>query len=413
MFDTIETITQQLIAGEDSSAEFKEVRFRERRVTDPNPESFAGEMAAFANAEGGTIFLGVDDEGIVKGIPKNSMRGLEEWIVNIASEGCDPPLRPLIRRVVIPDPRETPQHIMLVQIKGGPYVHRTRGGRWMIRVGSTKRDLSAAELGRLLQERGRQLVFDESPVAGATVGDLDEKALEKHFGKNRAIEYEQLLRNVRVVAREEGDTLRPTVAGLLCFSKEPSRHVPGAWIDAAVYRGIRRHSDDLVHHDAIRGSLNHQIDDAVEFVGRFMLKPARKNVGREDFPQYALGPVHEAIVNAVAHRDYSIAGSKIRLFLYADRLELLSPGGLPNTVTLESLRFRQFTRNQLLVSFLSKMTSQRSGRHFIEERGEGVTRILEESLAHSGREPVYELHGEELALTIWAKPSPHEGRDQE
>ena len=113
-------------------------------------------------------------------------------------------------------------------------------------------------------------------------------------------------------------------------------------------------------------------------------------------------------MNAVSHRDYSIAGSKIRLFLYADRLELYSPGALPNTLTIETMPFRVFTRNQLLVAFLSRMKSCRTGRAFLESRGEGVRRILEAGEAHAGRRPVYELFGEELRLTIWAKPSPHE-----
>jgi predicted HTH transcriptional regulator len=161
------------------------------------------------------------------------------------------------------------------------------------------------------------------------------------------------------------------------------------------------------------GPVDTQIDGATEFVDRFMLKPARKPAGRQDYPQYDIGAVHEAIVNAVAHRDYSISGSKIRLFLFADRLELYSPGGLPNTLTVETMPFRVFTRNQLLVNFLSKMKSRRTGRAFLESRGEGVRRILQASEVHSGRRPVYELFGEELRLTIWAKASPHEGTEGE
>lgn len=162
----------------------------------------------------------------------------------------------------------------------------------------------------------------------------------------------------------------------------------------------------------MEGQADTQIDDATAFVERFMLKPARKPDGREDHPQYDVGAVYEAIVNAVAHRDYSIAGAKIRLFLFADRLELYSPGAPPNTITIETMPYRVFTRNQLLVSFLSRMRSHRTGRAFLESRGEGVRRILEASEAHAGRRPVYELFGDELRLTIWAKPSPHEGRGE-
>ena len=131
--------------------------------------------------------------------------------------------------------------------------------------------------------------------------------------------------------------------------------------------------------------------------------------GRKDYPQYDLGATYEAIVNAIAHRDYSSGGAKIRLFLFANRLELYSPGGLPNTLTIETMPYRVFTRNQLLVSFLSKMRGRQTGLAYLESCGEGVRRILEASETHSGRRPVYELFGEELRLTIWAKPSPHDG----
>ena len=203
----------------------------------------------------------------------------------------------------------------------------------------------------------------------------------------------------------------PTLSGLLAFGKLPQTHLPSAYVEGAVYRGTRLTSDDLVHSESIKGRVDTQIDDATAFVERFMLKPARKPSGREDHPQYEIGAVHESIVNAVAHRDYSISGSKIRLFLFADRLELYSPGALPNTLTVETMPYRVFTRNQLLISFLSRMNSHRSGLAFLESRGEGVRRILEASEAHSGRHPVYELFGEELRLTIWAKPSPHDARD--
>ena len=205
----------------------------------------------------------------------------------------------------------------------------------------------------------------------------------------------------------------PTLAGLLAFGEAPQAHLFSACVEAAVYRGSRLTSDDLVHSDSIRGRVDAQIDDSTAFVERFMLKPARKPSGRVDHPQYEIGAVREAIVNAIAHRDYSISGSKIRLFLFADRLELYSPGSLPNTITLDTMPYRVFTRNQLLVSFLSRMKSRRTGHAFLESRGEGVRKILEASETHSGRRPEYALFGEELRLTIWAKPSPHDAREDE
>lgn len=412
MFDTQDEIRRQLEAGEDARAEFKEVVLGDRGVRSPNAEDMAGEMVAFANAEGGVLFLGVDDAGVVRGLPDERVADVESWVVNVATNGCDPPIRPILRRERLPAPGGSDALVMLVEIRRGLYAHRTGGGRYYVRVGSTKRDLAAAELARLFQQRGRAFVFDEQPVPTATIDDLDRESLEGYFANgSRPIPWPDLLRNTRVVATGEDAVERPTVAGLLAFGRAPRRHLPSAYIEAAVYRGTNLTSDDLVHSERIEGRVDAQVDDATAFVERFLLRPARKNAGREDYPQYDLDVIHEAIVNAVAHRDYSIAGSKIRLFLFADRLELYSPGALPNTLTIETMPFRVFTRNQLLVSFLSRMKSRRTGRAFLESRGEGVRRILEASEGHSGRLPVYELFGEELRLTIWAKPSPHETRE--
>lgn len=410
MFDTLEAIREQLRAGEDALAEFKEVRLGEQKVISPNSEEFAGEIVAFANAEGGAVFVGVDDAGIVRGIPDGALGIVETWVVNIATNNCDPPIRPVLRKIRLPEPGGSEAGILLVEVRKSLYVHRTTGGRYYVRVGSTKRDLTAQELPRLLQQRGRAFVFDEQPLVTAGEEDLDFSALQRFFGRTPEIPWAELLRNTRVLVTDESGVNCPTVTGLLAFGRAPRLHLPSAYIEAAVYRGERLSSDDLVHSEAIEGSAVSQIDDAVAFVKRFMLRPARKPAGRKDYPQYAIGAVHEAIVNAVAHRDYSISGAKIRLFLFADRLELYSPGDLPNTITLENMPFRVFTRNQLLVSFLSKMKSRRTKRAFLESRGEGVRRILQESEQHSGRRPEYRLLGQELLLTVWAKPSPHNER---
>jgi predicted HTH transcriptional regulator len=159
---------------------------------------------------------------------------------------------------------------------------------------------------------------------------------------------------------------------------------------------------DTLHQADLAGSIGHQIDAAVAFVDRFMRRGATKDIGRRDEPQFDLGAVMEAVVNAVAHRDYAIVGSRIRLFLFPDRLEVISPGRLPNTLDLESMRYRQYTRNQLLVTFLSRLSND-EGRRYIEERGEGIERIVGLSTARSGRAPDFRLDGDELRVTIWGR----------
>ena len=202
MFDTQEQIENQLLAGEDSRAEFKELLLTERGVRSPNAESLAGEMVAFANAEGGVLFLGVHDAGAPVGIPQGRLDEVERWLVHIAAENCDPPIRPIIRKHVV-STEDGRKHLLLAEIPRGLYVHRTSGGRYYQRVGSAKLDLTPAELARLFQQRGREYVFDEQPVRAGDPTALDQHLLEAFFGRAPTIPWLDLLRNARVTVRDD------------------------------------------------------------------------------------------------------------------------------------------------------------------------------------------------------------------
>ena len=243
---------------------------------------------------------------------------------------------------------------------------------------NSERDLTPQELARLFQHRGREYVFDEQPVLPAAVDDLNCNRLDAFFGRSPAIPWLDLLRRTRVTFRDEDGADRPTVAGLLVFAAEPTEFLASGSIEAACYRGTRLSSNDLVHAERLAGPVSDQIDAGIAFVARFMQPSPGKWPSERTVSVYDLDVVDEAIVNAVAHRDYAIAGSKIRLFLFTDRLELYSPGKLPNTITLDDMPYRTFTRNQLLVRFLSRLRSKRTGQVFLESRGEGVRKILED-----------------------------------
>jgi predicted HTH transcriptional regulator len=190
-------------------------------------------------------------------------------------------------------------------------------------------------------------------------------------------------------------------------AKFPEQYISNACVQAVCYNGENRNSSQLDAQD-ITGPLDEQIKEACKFVKRNMKTRAIKNPGRIETPQYSLNAVFEAVVNALAHRDYSIYGSKVRLHIFTDRLELYSPGSIPNTMTIESLLLRQSSRNELLSSLLAccpmNFDTTGSKRSFImDKRGEGVPIIMSESFQLSGKTPEYVLIDDtELRLTIYA-----------
>ena len=237
--------------------------------------------------------------------------------------------------------------------------------------------------------------------------DLYQRFLPKGVPDN---EIEDLLLKRRLLVKEGGE-YRASVAGVLMCHDNPDEYLYNSFIQAVFYRSKERDANYQIDAKDFKGPLDQQIIDAFKFVEKFNEVSARKDIGRIDRPQYSMRAVFEALVNAVVHRDYSKIGSKIRLFMFSDRLELYSPGALANTVTVENLRYAQATRNELLARLLSEITlhdtmsRQVIRRHFLERRGEGVGIILNESETLSGQTPVYELFDEELRLTIFAAKS--------
>ncbi|MDE0629806.1 MAG: hypothetical protein OXH99_25685 [Bryobacterales bacterium] len=195
---------------------------------------------------------------------------------------------------------------------------------------------------------------------------------------------------------------------LLCTG-HPERWLPNAAVTATRYRGMDR-TTGQVDSQEITGPLQRQIADTMTFAGRNMQVAARKTPARIDMPQYSEKAIFEAVVNAVVHRDYSIRGSRTRLSMFSDRLEIQSPGALPNTLTVESMALRQATRNQVIASVMGRMGvgEIRGSAHrpyFMERRGDGVPAIIRETRELSGRSPEYQLiDGAEVLLRVPAAP---------
>ena len=418
MYDTKTELLEKIRLGESSFLEFKEVHFAGRRVRGPGRDALADGLAAFANAHGGVFVLGVADTREIVGLPDERLDTVVEFVRNVCVDSIEPALEHVIvDRLRLPSATGAEVAVVKVDVPRSLFVHRSPGG-YLHRVADSKRPISPALLARLFDERGQQHIvpFDEQPVPQAAVEDLS-RSLWSRFQTTRSDEDgTTFLAKLGMVALNEQGVAQPTVAGVLMASDDPRQWLPNAYVQAVAYRGvdIRVGADAAYQLDALDavGPLDAQVEDACRFVARNMKTAAYKNLGRTDLPQYDMDAVFEALVNAVAHRDYSVHGAKVRLRMFENRLEIYSPGALHNSLAIESLRYRQSARNEAVCSLLARcpvadedwLNTRR--RHMMERRGEGMPIILDNSKALSGKEPTIELFDNaELRLTIHAARS--------
>jgi len=388
-----EELRRRIRLGEDSFFELKEVRVSGSRVAAPSRNDLADEIAAMANSSGGMLILGVSDSPReILGVPCEHLSIVERFVSEVCNDSVTPSVNAAISFAELADSAGEMRTVVQMEIPKSPEVHQSPGG-YFHRRGSQRREMSPQALARLMQQRrGAGLIaFDEAPVPGTGAADLDE-ALYRPLLRSSSGDLLRDLHKLRLLAKDEGGEDRATAAGVLMGASKPERWFPNALIEAVRYRGNRRDSNYQLDARTITGPLNEQVLQALSFARRNMSVAARKAPAREEIPQYSARALFEAIVNAVTHRDYSIHGAKIRMFLFADRLELYSPGNLPNTLTVENIAMRQFTRNQLIASLLSwcpvgDAAGDVRRRYFLERRGEGVPCIRAEGRARSGHAP--------------------------
>jgi len=406
--DSIDSLIKQISLGEDSVLELKDIVYKNNTISGPNRNYMADEMAAMANSYGGIIVLGVNDKSHeINGLPAEKLDITETWTRDIANNLIIPPLDYRIKKLSVPM-ESGEKNIIRIDIPRSLFVHKSPDG-YFHRRGSSKREMPPDVLARLFQQRtqNRLIRFDEQIVGNASIDNLDRKLWERFKTPLSPQDDIEFLLKMKLVAPNEDGILYPTISGILMASESPEQFVSNAYIQAISYLGDSRNTEQLDAMD-ITGPLDIQIKEACNFVKRNMKTKAIKDPGRIETPQYSMNAIFEAIVNAVAHRDYSIYGSKIRLHIFTDRLELYSPGDIPNTMTVESLPLRQSSRNELLGSLLARcqMNFDATGSkriYIMDKRGEGVPVIISESLRLSGKKPEYTLIDDsELRLIIFA-----------
>ncbi len=418
MYENTADLLKQIALGEDSVLELKALEFRGDRVVGPHKDGMADELAAMANTATGIVVLGVDDKSReILGIPPEKIDSVESWIRSICNDSITPPLDCVLRKLLVSAGQGDEKIILRIDVPRSLFVHKSPNG-YFRRIGSAKREMKPDVLARLFQQRSqaRLIRFDEQTVPGTSLDDLNPKLWERFRTVLSPKDDRDFLGKMKLIAKDEDGSIRATVSGILMASDAPESYLSSAFIQAVCYRGAERNAAYQLDAKDIVGPLDVQIREACKFVERNTRVFAVKAPNRIETPQFSMNAVFEAVTNAVAHRDYSIYGSKIRLHVFTDRLELFSPGTIPNTMTVESISQRQSARNELLGSLLARcpMNVEATGSkrsYIMDRRGEGVPIIITESEALSGRRPEYLLLDDaELKLTIFAAEPPH-GRE--
>jgi ATP-dependent DNA helicase RecG len=367
--------------GENSGVEFKESGVK--------PESLAKEMVAFANSQGGIILLGVTDEGTLTGIPLG--QAIEEWVMNIARDRIIPALEVQFQQHIIDN--KILAEITVPKGKDKPY---QTGGKCYIRIGSTNRMASQSELMRLFQAAGI-FHYDGNGVEKTSIHDLNFTELDRffsdykiNFSKESQDNKQRLLTNTDIL-NEQGQT---TIGGLLIFGINPERYLPQAGISFAHFSGCQMQSE-LIDKQNISGPLPFQVDRCLASIKNNLQMPSTiEGMRRKNLRVYPPDKVfRELIVNATVHRNYAISGSKIRILIFNDRIEFISPGRLPNTVTIEKLKAGvSYAINPILVKFMENFS-------YMDRLGRGLPMVCQE-LQQLGQEVIFKEIGEEFRVIV-------------
>jgi ATP-dependent DNA helicase RecG len=340
-------------------------------MPEPTASVLAETLVALANADGGTILVGVSEDGSLNDALSEGVEGL----LLRAQSLCRPPVVTAWRTLALHG-----GEAVAVTVSRGDQLHQLGDGRALVRSGRRNRLLSVAEVRQLESARGGGS-YEEQPVPGATLDDLDPAVIAEYAARRaeRAPRGERLEgEDLLLEAGALGFDGRPTVAGLLLFGKRPQRFIEQSGLVFVRFSGSDPRGPGGLPGYARREELPGPLARVIEGAWRVLWEEMRHEavipgLTREERHEYPPFAVREALVNAVCHRDYAVRGLRVEIRMFDDRLEVTSPGGLPGHITLDNIVEEHYSRNPRLVRSLYYWG-------YIEELGLGVDRMIEEML---------------------------------
>jgi ATP-dependent DNA helicase RecG len=371
-----------------------------------DPKLLAETMVAFANTEGGTVMIGIKDDGESSKVRLDSDK-LEKALKE-ADNLCNPTVVVSAWEEIETDDGGK---VYTLRVPRSIELHTVNDGRVLIRSGMKNRPLGGQEILRLASVKGTG-DFESEIVPTATKDDFSRKMIDEYLEKRAERTKRPFNGKLDDLLKEIGaldSDLRPTVTGILLFCDYPQQWLPQSGIIFAKFVGKMPRGESglagYTRREELTGPLPRLIESAWNLVWSEMAVSAVvKGLEREETYEYPPFAVREAIVNAVCHRDYRLKGRRVEIRMYSDRLEVISPGGLPGFITVENIKEEHFSRNPRLVNGLFQWG-------YIEELGLGIDRMIEVMQQAGHKLPSFDARPYSFAVTLYnvrEKQSPPE-----
>lgn len=357
------------------------------------PEPLAECLVAFANTDGGLIVIGLDEKGRLRnGVYPEEL----ENALRAAERLCRPPVVTGWEQIETEDGTA-----FAINVPRSPELHSLADGRVLIRVGAENRPLGGEEIRQLAAAKSAG-DFEAEAVPGAQRSDLDDEVIAEYMEKRqqrqrRIIEVapDELLREIGALTHDGA----PTHSGLLLFGRNPQAFIPHAGVVFVKFPGTTPGGEGGLagygRREEFNGPLARVIESAWQTVWSEMAVGAVvKGLERQEITEYPAFAVREALVNAVCHRDYRLKGRRIEIRMYSDRLEVISPGGLPGFITIDNIVEEHFSRNPRLVNGLFQWG-------YIEELGLGIDRMIEDMVSAGHPPPKFKAQPYAFTVTLY------------
>lgn len=346
----------------------------ERKSARIAPKDVVKELAGFANASGGIVVIGLEDNGDIAGFHVKGAKMPEEYLEAIRLLPCRPPLKVTDELLPVNNAQGESDHLLILDVQAeNNRVVESHDNEVYLRVNDKTVKLSYEDRRKLEFDKGQRW-FEDEEVPDSSLEDVDTDIMAQYqarmgiqsFTAEEVLKSRNLLRNGRL-----------THAGLLLFGKDPSRYLPGARMRFLRFEGKAMQPGldfNLVKEISITGSIPKMIQRAKDVISAQLREFQYLDIHTGQFqpmPEYPEFAWFEGVVNALTHRDYSIQGDHVRVSMYENRLEIFSPGKLPNIVTLENMKYTRFSRNPKIARVLADFG-------WVKELNEGVRRIYSE-----------------------------------